>query len=107
MDESGKTFGRSEEIAAEEELANFLPIDFADIETESDPSARADVGGQVVALGLGGCQVGVFSWKNFAGDSNDSITVVIIEKVGEGFLADEKRCVGAVNFALRIGQSNS
>jgi hypothetical protein len=78
LDQRGETFGGSEKIAAEEKLADFVPIDFADVEAKSDPPARTDICGQVVALGLSSGKGGVFSWKNFAGDGNYAITVVVI-----------------------------
>jgi hypothetical protein len=107
LDKGGEAFGSSEEVAAEEELADFVPIDFADVEAESDPSARADLGGQVIALGLSDGQSGVFSWEGFAGDGNYAITVVVIQKVGECSLADEKGRVRSVDYALRFRKSES
>jgi hypothetical protein len=33
-----------------------------------------------------------------------SVVVVVVQEVGEDFLAGAERCVGAVAFALRAGQ---
>jgi hypothetical protein len=99
-DEGGEAFGGSQKIAAEDKLADFVPIDFSGVEAEGDPPARTDVCGQVIALGLSSGKGGVFSWENFAGDGNYAITVVVIQKVGERFVADEKGRVRAVDLLL-------
>jgi hypothetical protein len=39
---------------------------------------------------LGFCQRGIFPWEDFAGYGDDSVTVVIVEEVGEGFFADSE-----------------
>jgi hypothetical protein len=54
FDQRGEFFWGGEEVAGEEEFADFVPVDFWEIEAESNPSARANVGGQVIAFGLGG-----------------------------------------------------
>jgi len=105
--EHGEAFGGGEKIAAEQEFADFVPINFASVEPESDPSTRANVSGQVVALRLGGGQGGVFSKQNFASDGDDAITVVVVQEAGEGFSADEKSRMRAVDFALCLGKSKS
>jgi len=101
----GEALWGSEQIAGEQEFADFVPIDFADVEAEGDPAARADVGGQVVALGLRSGEGGVFSGEDFAGDGDDAVAVMIVEEVGEGFLAHEELRVGGVDFASGFRES--
>ena len=67
-----------------------MPGDFGEVEAESDPAAWADVGGEIVALGLSFGEGGIFSGEDFAGDGDDAVTVMIVEKVGESFLADSE-----------------
>jgi hypothetical protein len=82
-----------------------VPVDFGKVEAESDPTAWADVGREVVALGLGFGEGGVFTGENFAGDGDDAVTVVIVEEVGESSFADLERGVGAAEFARGFGES--
>ena len=107
LGEGGEAFGGSKEIAAEEKFADFVPVDLAGVEAESDPSARTDVGGQIVTLGLSSGQGGIFSWKNFAGDGNNAVAVVVMQEVSESSFAHKKGSVGAMEFALGFGKSES
>ncbi len=77
-------------VASEEEVADFGPVDFGEVEAEGDPAAWADVGGEVVASGLRFSEGGVFAGEDFAGDGDDAVTMVIVEEVGEGFFADSE-----------------
>jgi hypothetical protein len=49
----GKAFRGGLEVAAQEEVVDFGPVDFGEIQAKGDPAAGADIGGEVVALGLG------------------------------------------------------
>ena len=48
----GEALGGSEQITAEKQVADLVPVDLAGVEPESDPAARADIGWDVVSLGL-------------------------------------------------------
>ena len=86
------------------QFLDFFPVDLADIQAKADPSARADVGGHVELLRIGGDEGGVVAGKDFAGDSDDAVAVVIVEEIGEDLLADFEAGVTAHHFPGRFGQ---
>jgi hypothetical protein len=83
-------FGGGEEVACYEEIADFRPVDCREVEAESDPAARADIGGEIVALGLRSGEGGVFAREHFAGYGDDAVAAVIVEEIGEDFFADSE-----------------
>jgi len=75
-------------VAGPEKIADFRPVDFGEIETESDPSARADVGREIVAFRLSFGEGGVFAGEDFAGNGDNAVAMAVIEEIGEYFFAD-------------------
>src|SRR5215469_11267558 len=92
-------------VAAEQKLFYFIPIDFAGVEAERHPSARCDVGGKIEPAGLGLGQPLVVVGQHLAGDGDNSVSVMVVEKVGEGLFSDQELGVRSVHFArcLRKG----
>jgi len=105
FDEVGEFFGSGKVVAGQEKIADFGPVDFGQVETEGDPAARTDVGWEIVAFRLGFGEGGVFAGKDFTGDGDDAVTVVVVEEIGEDFFSDQKSGVGKLEFARGFGKS--
>src|SRR5271169_5904920 len=87
-DESGEALGRNENVAGGKQIGNLVPIYFADIEAKSDPTFRANVGRKIESILLSGDKRGIFRRHDFARDRDNAVAVMVVEKIGEGFLAD-------------------
>lgn len=96
-DLDGEALGSDQLVAGEEKIADFVPVGFAAVEAERHPPSVSEIVGQVVAARLRGDQRGVFSRQDFAGNADDAVAMMVVEKVGEGLLADEKLSVRAVH----------
>lgn len=96
--------GRDKLDAAPHQFGDLIPIDLADVQAERDPTARANIGGKIKSLGLRRGQCLVLAGQNFAGDRDDAISVMIVQKIREGLLAREKLGVAAEHLALGAGE---
>src|SRR5271166_3477419 len=94
-DRSGQAPRRDQAVAVLDQLRDFFPIDFADVEAQPDPASRSDVGGHVEFFRVGGDQRDVVAGEDFAIDADDAVAVVVVEEIAEGFLADGDAGVAA------------
>jgi len=92
-------------VASQEKIADLGPVDFGQIETERDPAARADVSREVVAFRLGFGEGGVIAGKDFAGDGDNAVTMMVVEEISKDFFADQKGGVGIFEYARGFGKS--
>jgi hypothetical protein len=88
--EREQTAGRHEAIAARDEFGDLVPIDGAAVQTERDPASGSDVGGKVKVLRLGRRKRGVIARQSFRRNRDDTVAVMGVEEVGEGFLPDHE-----------------
>ena len=99
LDGIGEAFGSDKGVAAEDEIGDFVPVDFADVEPESDPASGCEVGREIEPARLGLREGFVVAGEDFAGDGNDAVAVMVVEEVGEGLFANEKLRVGTMKEA--------
>jgi hypothetical protein len=107
VDGFGELWWSEEVVAGEDEVGDFTPIYFAEIEAERDPTLVREISRRVELFGIGADQRLVIAGENFAGEADDAIAVMIIEEVGESFFADDETCVRAVKPASGFGKGES
>ena len=83
---------------------DFVPIDFAGVEAERNPSARGDVGREIESLGLSLSQPLVIARQDFAGNGDDTIAVMVVEEVGESLFLHQELGMRAVDDSYCLGQ---
>ena len=77
-------------IAALDDARHLSPIDDADVETQTEPAARTDVGRQVESRGLAARAIRVLAKLRLHANGDDAVAVMVVEKIREHFLAHEK-----------------
>jgi hypothetical protein len=103
-DQRGQPLGRDKLVAATDEFRNFVPIDFTDVQAECGPSFRCEIGGQKKSAGLSGGERFVVSGENFAGDSDDAVSVMVVEEIGKRLFSNQEAGVLAVVPARGLGK---
>ena len=104
LDLRGQPFGGDEDVAAAHQLPDFVPVDFAGVETQGHPTSRPDICRKAKTVRLGGHEGLVVARQRFAGEGDDAVAMMIVEKVREYFLADEKGDVPAVKLVRSFRQ---
>jgi len=82
--------GGDEDVTGQQQISHFGPVDLASIKAERYPSSGRHICRKIESARLSFNKRLVLARENFAGDSHDAIAVVVVEKIGEGLLADEK-----------------
>jgi len=82
--------GCDQYVAAQHQLSHFVPIHFAHIQPECNPTPRSDVSGKIESLGLGRSKRLIIARQYFARDCYDTIPVMVIKEVSERLLSDQK-----------------
>jgi hypothetical protein len=102
-----QSLGCDEEVAAQQKFPHFVPINFADVQTQCDPASRCNVRRQIKPAGLRFSERLVVAGKDLARNGDDTVSMVIVEKVSEGLLPNTKLRVGSVDFAGSFGKCES
>jgi len=107
LDQCGKFPGRGLQVAAGHQFFDFVPVHFSDVETKTNPTARAYVGGQVVFHRIGRNEDLVVAGESFAANGNDAVAVMVIEEIGEDFLSDTEAGVVSLQLPCSFGKGEA
>jgi len=89
------------------QLADLVPVNLSNIQPQRDPPSWANVRGQVKSLRIGSRQGSVISRQHLAGDSNDPVSVMVIQVIAEDPLPDPEGGMLSVVLALCLRQSQT
>src|SRR6185436_7413694 len=102
-----KLLGSLMAIAAERVLGHLLPVDLADVQPETDPAARPDVGRQIEPGGIELGQIPVLPQPRLEAGGDDAVPMMIVEEIGKHLFPHPKRGVLPVDLARRLGKAET
>jgi hypothetical protein len=105
LEEGSETLWCRKKIASKEKFADFVPIDLADVVAKRHPPAGTYISRQVIPFRLSTSKRPILAREYLASNRHDTIPVVVIQKISEGLVSNEKRRVRPVDFTLHLGKS--
>jgi len=104
LDLARQGLGRHETVAEFNDALNLTPVHCFTVEAHAEPTTVTDIGRQIEALRVTARTVYVFAELGLAADGNNSVTVMVVQKIGEDLLSDTKVCVVATQRPICLGK---
>jgi len=99
-----QALGSDQDVAPQQQLSDLVPIDLSHIKPQRDPAFRGNIRGEIKSAGLSLDQRLVVAGQYLAGNRDDTVSVMVIEEIGERLFADQEPRVRSTELARGLGQ---